>query len=74
MNSPPIYGLLAEFDGPGALLGAARTAREAGYERMDAFTPYPIEEVSEALGQRPSRLPLIVLLGGVLGALGGYLL
>jgi hypothetical protein len=74
VNGSPIYGLLAEFDGPGALIGAARTARQAGYERMDAFTPYPVEEVSDALGQGPSRLPLIVLLGGVLGALGGYLL
>ena len=74
MSGPPIYGLLAEFNGPGALIGAARTARQAGYERMDAFTPYPVEEVSDALGQGPSRLPLIVLFGGVLGALGGYLL
>lgn len=74
MSGPPLYGILAEFDSPGALVVAARAAREAGYARMDAFTPYPMEEVSDALGQQRSRLPLIVLGGGLLGALGGYLL
>ena len=67
-----VYGLLAEFDGPSPLIAAARAARAQGYRRLDAFTPYPIEELSEVLGQTRTRLPLIVLVGGVLGAMGGY--
>jgi hypothetical protein len=69
---PPIYGLLAEFDNPNDLTAAARQARAAGYRRMDAYSPFPIEELSEALGLRPTRLPWLVLLGGLLGAAGGY--
>jgi Alternative complex III, ActD subunit len=74
MRRPPIYGLLAEFDDPSALVHAARAAHEAGYRWLDAYTPYPIEEVSEAIGAHDTRLPLIVLLGGVVGGLAGYLL
>jgi len=69
-----VYGLMAEFRAPAEVLAAARAARAAGYRRMDAFTPYPMEELSEALGHHHSRLPLIVLVGGLLGALGGYAL
>jgi hypothetical protein len=67
-----VYGLLAEFDDPQALLEATRRAYEAGYRRMDAYSPFPIEELHDALGRHASRLPLIVLLGGLLGGLGGY--
>jgi hypothetical protein len=63
---------MAEFDKPEALLAATRRAYEEGYRKMDAYTPYPIEELSEALGFRRNRLPLIVLIGGLLGAIGGY--
>jgi Protein of unknown function (DUF3341) len=70
----PAYGLAAEFDSPAALLSAAERAKHAGYRRMDAYTPYPMEELTEALGQRPTLLPLIVLLGGLVGGIGGYLL
>ena len=69
-----IYGLLAEFDTPTHLVEAAQLAREHGYRKMDAYTPFPIEELSEALGFRKTRLPLIVLLGGIVGGLGGYFL
>lgn len=68
---PPIYGLLAEFNDPTSLTAAARRVREAGYRRIDAFTPFPIEELSEAIGFRDRRLPLIVLAGGVTGTLAG---
>ncbi len=68
----PIYGLLAEFPTPQALVAAAHRVRGAGYRRTDGFSPYPIEELSEALGVRHTRLPLIVLLGGILGAATGY--
>jgi hypothetical protein len=69
-----IYGLMAEFDTPTALVAAARHAHAAGYRRMDAYTPFPIEELSEALGQPPSRLPFVVLIGGLVGCLGGFAL
>jgi hypothetical protein len=67
-----VYGLMAEFEDPGDLVAAAHRAREAGYRRMDAYSPLPIEELHEALGFHDRRLPLIVLVGGVIGALAGY--
>ena len=54
-----IYGLMAEFDDASALVLAAGSAREAGYRRMDAYSPFPIEELHHALGSHHSRLPLI---------------
>lgn len=74
MTRPPIYGLLAEFEEPNELIAAARHAREAGYRQLDAYSPFPIEELAEALGAHDRRLPLLVLIGGILGGLGGYLL
>lgn len=70
----PIYGLMAEFDSPTALVSAARAARERGYRKLDAYTPFPIEELSEALHLHKNKLPLIVLLGGITGGSLGYLL
>jgi ActD protein len=69
-----IHGLMAEFDDANALVLAAASARDAGYRRMDAYSPFPIEELHAALGSHPSRLPLIVLIGGVVGCVGGFLL
>lgn len=71
---PGAYGLLAEFPSIDALIAAARRITEAGYTRVDAFTPYPSEAVSEALSLHRSKLPPIVLAGGLLGGLGGYAL
>jgi hypothetical protein len=71
---PPVYGLLAEFPSAEALIEAAHQVHAAGYEKVDAFTPYPIEAVSEALALPRSKVPLIVLLGGLLGGFGGYML
>lgn len=70
----PPYGLVAEFDTAQALVQAAEKARDAGYERMDAYSPFPIEGLMEALGHRARALPYLVLLGGLLGGLGGYFL
>ena len=67
-----IYGVIAEFDTPTAVVAAARRAYEEGYRRMDAFTPFPIEELTEAIGFRHTKLPLLVLIGGIVGALTGY--
>ncbi|MCG3160929.1 MAG: hypothetical protein JMDDDDMK_02005 [Acidobacteria bacterium] len=69
---PALYGVMAEFDNPDAVIAATRRAYEEGYRKMDAYTPYPIEELSEALGYHRNRLPLVVLIGGLLGAIGGY--
>ena len=71
---PPIYGLMAEFKSPTALVEAANRAREDGYRNMDAYSPFPIEELTEALGLRPTRLPLLVLIGGLVGCFGGFFL
>lgn len=62
-----LYGLLAEFTDSDALIRAARSAYAAGYRQMNAYTPFPLEGLREALGQKRSRLPVIVLSGGVLG-------
>ena len=70
----PIYGLMAEFNSAGDLIAASRRVHDAGYMHVDAFTPYPIEEVAEALGHHRSKLPGIVLGGGLVGGIGGYLL
>jgi hypothetical protein len=70
----PIYGLMAEFDDPSALVSATQRARDEGYRRMDAYSPFPIEELHEALGEPPSQLPLIVLVGGLVGGIGGFAL
>ncbi len=74
IRSPSIYGLMAEFEDPNALVAAAYRAHYEGYRAMDAYSPFPIEELHEALGVRTPRLPLIVLIGGIVGALGGYVL
>ena len=69
-----IYGLMAEFDDPSSLVAAAHKTRQQGYRCMDAYSPFPIEELQEAIGAHDTRLPLIVLIGGIAGGLGGYLL
>ena len=69
---PAIYGLLAEFHTPLGVIEAAEHVHHAGYRRVDAYSPYPIEALSEALGFHRSPLPKLVLAGGVLGLLVGY--
>lgn len=69
-----LYGLMAEFPSERSLLAAARHAYEAGYRRMDAYSPLPIDGLADALGFRRTRVPLIVLIGGVVGCVGGFAL
>jgi Alternative complex III, ActD subunit len=71
MDAAPLYGLMAEFDGPTGLVEAAKRAYAEGYRNIDAFSPYPIEEAWEAIGQHDRRLSLIVLGGGLAGLLTG---
>ena len=74
MKSSVIYGLMAEFEDPTSLVTATERAHHEGYRHMDAYSPYPIEELHDALGARHTKLPLIVLIGGLVGCLGGYAL
>jgi hypothetical protein len=64
----PLYGVLARFEGPADLLAAARQLRAAGYRRLDAYSPFPIHGMSEALRLPRSRVPAFVLAGGIFGA------
>jgi hypothetical protein len=66
-----IYGLMAEFDTATELVDAAREVRDAGYVKTDAFSPFPLHEIDEALGIRRSILPYLVFGGGVIGLLSG---
>ena len=73
-KTAPIYGLMAEFADPDSLVVAARRAFDEGFRRMDAYSPFPVEGLSEAIGFHHTRVPLIVLIGGVIGCLGGFFL
>jgi hypothetical protein len=74
MATIPIYGLMAEFRSPETLLHAAERASREGFKRMDAYTPFPVEGLAEAIGFSRTRMPLIVLIGGIIGCVGGYFL
>src|SRR5213593_859028 len=67
-----LYGVMAQFDSPTDLVAAARETYAAGYRRINGYSPFPIEELSEAIGFRRTFLPLIVLVGGIIGALAGF--
>jgi hypothetical protein len=72
MNAHPIFGLMSEFDNPTDLVHAAKAAFAAGYRKMDTYTPYPLEEAAEAIGSHHNRVPLVTLVGAMLGMIGGY--
>jgi hypothetical protein len=69
-----LYGVLAEFDNAADLLQQAQHTYQAGYRHISAYSPFPIEGLAEAMGHRRSQLPLLVFLGGVAGAIGGFFL
>lgn len=70
----PLYGLMAEFDDPEKLLEATQRAYTIGYRKMDAYSPFPVEGLSEALGMRHTWLSVVILVGGIIGGLGGFLM
>ena len=70
--NPRIYGVLAEFATADTLLAAARKARDAGHGPIEAYSPFPIEGLAEAIGFRRNWVPPIVLAGGLAGGIGGY--
>ncbi len=71
-KSPTLYGVMAQFDNPSQLVAAARETYAAGYRQINGYSPFPIEELDEAIGFKRTTLPLIVLAGGILGGLGGF--
>ena len=72
MSTAPVYGLLAEFDSPEDLVAAGERAYADGYRRLDAYTPFPVHGLAEAIGFRTNRLPLLVLVAGIVGAGAGF--
>jgi hypothetical protein len=70
----PIYGIMAEFEKAQAILDATRRARQAGYRVMDAYTPYPVEGLALELEFPRTRVPFVVLVGGMVGAASGFLM
>ena len=71
-DAPKAYGVMAEFETPEAAALAARTARDKGFTRLDAFGPFPSEELAEAIGFRETRIARCVLIGGIVGGFSGY--
>lgn len=74
MKTTPIYGIMAEFYTPHDLVAAARKTHEAGYTKIDAYSPFPVEELAEAIGFHRNGVPLVTLIGALFGGLSGYLL
>jgi hypothetical protein len=73
-NTSNNYGLLAKFPSPETLVSATRHATDAGYRDLDAYTPFPVEDLSDAMRMKPSKLPYAVLGGGITGGLLGFLM
>ena len=65
------WGLMAQFDSATAIVDAARRTREAGFTKIDAYSPFPIHQLDEALRLPRTKLPWLVLIGGILGTMGG---
>lgn len=72
--TPEIYGVMAEFKSPDALIAATHKVKAAGYSKMDAYTPFPIEEVIEEIAHGDTGVPRLVLIAGLVGALSGFAL
>jgi hypothetical protein len=74
MKDPKIFGLMAEFDDVTDVITAAHRVYGAGYRKIDAYSPFPVEELSEAIGFHKNGVALICLVGGLLGCTGAYVL
>ena len=66
--------VLGEFNQPELCVDAVRKLRESGVDGLDAYSPFPLHGIDQALGLPRSKVPLVALTGGVLGALGGYVM
>lgn len=74
MRDPELYGLLGEYADVTSLKKAAERVRDAGYSRWEAYTPFPVHGLDQAMGQKPTVLPWLVLVGGITGCLAGLFL
>ncbi len=72
LDETKLYGLIAEFDAPGALRKAAKKAHEAGFQDMEAYSPFPIHHLAEDMGVTKTRVPLATLIGGIVGGSLGF--
>ncbi len=72
MRRAGTYGFMAEFDSPTSLVAAAHRVQQAGYRKVDAYSPFPIEGLAEAVGFHRDEMPLVVLIGGLIGGITGY--
>ena len=74
MKDTGTYGLMAEFDNVNDVITAARRVYGAGYRKIDAYSPFPLEELSEAIGFHKNGVALVCLVGGLLGCTGAFTL
>ena len=74
MKKLPMYGLIAQFDTADGVLNAAQRTYAEGYREMDAYTPFPVEGLAEAIGFHQTYVPLLCLVGGLMGCAGGFFL
>jgi hypothetical protein len=74
MNDASTYGLMAEFDSAQELVAAAHKTHSAGYQKIDAYSPFPIEGLADAIGFHKNSVAFLVLIGGIIGGLSGYAL
>ena len=73
-EAPVLYGVMAEFDTADKMVDAARKAHDAGYTRMDCYSPYPVGDAADAMGYKKSEMGPVMFIGGLLGATGGFLM
>jgi len=73
-DAPKVYGLVAEFDDPDRIVAAAQKAYDAGYRKLDAYTPFPVHGLDHAVGFKKNMVAPLVLLGGLTGASAGFLM
>lgn len=71
-TQPKLFGLMAEFEDHEHIIAAAQRTHDEGYRKIEAYSPFPVEGLAEALGHKRTAIPLIVLIGGICGGLGGY--
>ena len=74
MKTLPVYGIMAEFASAQDLVVAAERTHKAGYRKIDAYSPFPVEELADAIGFHKNNVPLVTLIGAMIGGISGYLM
>jgi hypothetical protein len=73
-GSRELYGLLAKFNTQEDLIIASDRTYSEGYRKFDSYSPYPVPELARAMHLKSSPLPFVILAGGILGGVGGFLM